>query len=95
MEYCLEHQYLKVHSFDWRGVKKSNNVLGRAFSDTLASSFYRGVFEAKTLKLMKLIRAALIYLSLSIYIEEIKKRKKIKDENNKIIPGMKLDIYIV
>lgn len=73
----LEHKYLKLHDDLWLGkrYKKKKSV---ALEDTLAFSIYRLEFEAKTLRLMKMVRAALIYLSLGIHYEE---QQRMKDDS--------------
>lgn len=87
----LEHKYLKLHENDWPGPPSNNAEVSLALSDTLAFSISRGEFEAKTLKLLKMVRAALIYLSLAIHCEE-RQRAKRRDKNS-IVPGMPLDIW--
>ena len=66
----LEHKYLKLHDSLWSGRHSNDKEIDRALSDTLAFSLYRCDFEAKTLRLLKMARAALIYLSLAIHREE-------------------------
>jgi hypothetical protein len=87
----LEHKYLKLHENDWPGPPSDKAEVSLALSDTLAFSIYRDEFEAKTLRLLKMVRAALIYLSLAIYCEE-RQRAKRRDKNC-IVPGMPLDIW--
>lgn len=90
----LEHKYLKVHDDIWAGEPKELDGL----TDTLAYSIYRSDFEAKTLKLMKMARAALIYMSLTIHKEELQRAKR-RNEERKNITGetiqieMPLDIW--
>lgn len=64
----LEHKYLKVH--DYLVLRPGG------LSDTLAYSIERGDFESKTLKLLKMTRAAIIYLALSIFDEEERSGKR-------------------
>ncbi len=66
----LEHKYLKLHEDLWRGSHLELDDMTRAMTDTLALSVYRYDFETKTLRLLKMVRAALIYLSLAIHQEE-------------------------
>ncbi|HHT9132747.1 MAG TPA: LA2681 family HEPN domain-containing protein [Candidatus Tripitaka californicus] len=87
----LEHKYLKLHENDWSGPPSNNEEVFLALRDTLAFSIYRGEFQAKTLRLLKMIRAALIYLSLAIHCEEQQRAKRREIKNN-IVPGMPLDI---
>ncbi|MBI3468766.1 MAG: hypothetical protein HY000_37660 [Planctomycetes bacterium] len=70
----LEHKYLKLHGDEWSpALEGSRASLGIA--DTLAHSLSRRDFEARTLRILKLARAALIYLSLGVYSEERQRRK--------------------
>jgi hypothetical protein len=57
----VEHKYLKLHLF---GPPSSEAAQALAFS------LDRGDFERRTLRLVQLARAALIYLSMGIYAEE-------------------------
>ncbi len=84
----LEHRYLKVHENLWN-TNKSND--GFMFTDRLSFSITRKELEAKTLRLLKMVRAGLIYLSLTMHIEE---RKKFgPKENADKIPAIELDIW--
>ena len=68
----LEHKYFKLHS---KNLFDSYFLYSVGVTDTLAYSMHRNEFEEKTLKLIKLVRSALIYLSLAIYLEELKHKK--------------------
>ncbi len=87
----LEHKYLKLHLDLWGGPAKAKDPILKALVDTLARSLYREDFVAKTLRLLKLARAALIYLSLAIHGEE-RERAKLRDPNM-IVPPMFLDTW--
>ena len=87
----LEHKYLKLHGDDWRGPSPANDELSRSLSDTLAFSMYRRDFERKTLKLLKLSRAALVYLSLAIHCEEQQRKKK--EDPNSFVMRTPLDVW--
>jgi hypothetical protein len=63
----LEHSYLKVHD---PIVGDSIDCMGDGWKDRLAYSVKREDFEAKALRLMKLARAAIIYLVLGMHREE-------------------------
>jgi hypothetical protein len=65
----LEHKYLKVHDSFW-AIDESYEKIDALFKDTLAYSLTRESLEAKTLRLLKLARAGLIYLSLAVHREE-------------------------
>jgi hypothetical protein len=54
----------------WRGPDAGDDPLFSHSTDTLAASFYRKDFESKALRLLKMARAALIYLALAIHSEE-------------------------
>lgn len=81
----LEHKYLKVHEPDWALAKGDPHR-----TDTLAENIERGTLEAKALRVTKLARAAIIYLTLAIHIEEHLREKARGD--SKII-GIPLDPY--
>ena len=87
----LEHKYLKVHEDLWSGPPSKDDKISRALADTLAFSLYRHNFQEKTLRLMKIARAALLYLSLAIHSEE-QRRAKGKSPESMII-GIPLDIW--
>jgi hypothetical protein len=55
----LEHKYLQLHQ-----------EMVAPGSQSLGYSIYRQDFAARTLRLLKLARAALIYLSLAVWSEE-------------------------
>jgi len=87
----LEHKYLKVHDDLWKRSPENNNRISLVLADTLAFSTYRREFEAKTLRLLKLVRAALIYLSLAINVEEHRRAKERGPDD--IVPRIQLDIW--
>lgn len=64
----LEHKYLKVHEMLFPSA--ANDPSSKLFRDTLAFSVGRSDMEQKTLRVLKLGRAALIYLSLGMHREE-------------------------
>lgn len=85
----LEHRYLKVHDVLF-GPPGRELARSAALADTLACSVPRDDFEAKTLRLLKLARAALIYLSLGMHLEE---RRREKRRNGGLIVPMDLDVW--
>jgi tetratricopeptide (TPR) repeat protein len=87
----LEHRYLKLHGDDWRGPPSDNAQVSLALADTLALSIPRREFEAKSLRLIKMARAALTYLSLAIHGEE--RQRAEKRDPSSIVPGMSLDVW--
>ncbi|MCP4632177.1 MAG: hypothetical protein GY855_04570 [candidate division Zixibacteria bacterium] len=84
----IEHKYLKVHGELWSG---NNDKTSSGIKDTLAYSLYRADFEKQTLNLFRIIRSAIIYLTLSIEIEERIKKTKRKPEE-KIVSNILRDI---
>lgn len=83
----IEHKYLKLHDNLWiQSVDTPSYLI-----DKLAFSMNRYEFEKKTLRLIKLARAALIYLSLAIHCEEKSRAKERNPED--ILPGLPLDIW--
>jgi tetratricopeptide (TPR) repeat protein len=79
-----EHKYLKLHDELWFGPTDEGVAFGGR-ADKLAFSVYRTHFTAKATRLMKMARAALIYLSLSIHAEE-KKREQVRPKKGLILP---------
>lgn len=80
----LEHKYLTITEYEMSDVKElSNGTQMRVYRIT------RDSFLLKTLKLLKLARAAMIYLSLGVHVEERKKTSKAGG----IIAPMPLDIW--
>lgn len=70
----LEHSYLKIH--DILIPHSQREGIDRAWTDRLAYSIQRSEFETKTLRVFKLARAGLIYLSLGMHREERKRAAK-------------------
>jgi len=87
----LEHKYLKLHEDLWPGSPSDNDEASLALADTLAFSICRREFEAKTLRLVKMTRAALIYLSLAIHCEEQRRAKERGPDS--VVPGVPLDVW--
>lgn len=83
----IEHKYLKLHENLW--IKSANTQ--SYLIDKLAFSMNRYEFEKKTLRLIKLARAALIYLSLAIHCEENRRAKERNPDD--IFPGLTLSIW--
>jgi LA2681-like HEPN len=80
----LEHRYLKIH--EMLSPRTGNRIVD-SFADNLAHSILRTDFEAKTLRLLKLSRAALIYLSLGMHQEE---RQRAKERGDAFLMPMDL-----
>ncbi len=71
----LEHKYLKVHEMLAPSLSEKTPADG-LFVDTLSYSISREELERKTFKLLKLSRAALIYLSLGMHNEERRRKTR-------------------
>jgi hypothetical protein len=85
----LEHKYLKLHT----EMHSRTATLGSdsALVDDLATSVCRPEFEAMTLGLFSLIRAAIIYLVLGVHQEE-RLRAKNRPKTTRIAP-VTLDVW--
>ncbi len=71
----LEHKHLKLHMDEWAGPLAFQDTFGKAMEDSLGLSVYRRDFERSAISIMRLVRAALIYLSLGVHSEERHKAK--------------------
>jgi hypothetical protein len=85
----LEHKYLKLHLDMWAGPAVGNSDKGLV--DDLAESVSQRDFEAMTMRLLSLLRAAIIYLSLGVHKEE--RTRATSRPANAVIPPMVLDIW--
>ncbi|MEW8692660.1 MAG: LA2681 family HEPN domain-containing protein [Candidatus Thiodiazotropha endolucinida] len=85
----LEHKYLKVHDWPWIAESYSDSIYD-SLRDSLAYSVARGDLEAKALRLLKLVRAGLIYLSLAVYREEQLREERRGDG---LVMPMELDTW--
>ena len=83
----LEHKYVKVHTDElWNSAASTSRSM---FLDTLAHSLTAGDLRGRTLHLIKLVRSALIYLSLGMHREEERRRAALGADA--FIPPMQLD----
>lgn len=82
----LEHKYLQLH-VDW-----APSTSERLATNELSYSISTQDFEAKTVRLLQLTRAALIYLSLAIHREE-RMRQPSKGNEDKSVVNMALDMW--
>jgi hypothetical protein len=87
----LEHKYLKLHEESWVGSHNSEDRAGGFSMDTLAKSLNRDDFERKTLRVLKLARAGLIYTSLAVHVEERSNAQNRDPEA--VIPAMPMDVW--
>lgn len=81
---CLEHSYLKVHEILIRPADPSD-----LFFDRLAFSVQREDFFRRTLRVLRLARAALIYLSLGMHHEELQRPRS----KNGLVAPMVLGLW--
>jgi hypothetical protein len=84
---CIEHKYLKLHEFG--RPMKAESEAAKALADTLAYSVGRNEFERKTMRMLALTRATLIYLTQVIHLEEDRRREGAKG----LVAPMELDSY--
>jgi hypothetical protein len=79
-----EHRYLKIHEsfFD---LDHKDHPQGLVLTDTLAKSVSRDVFCAKSLRMLRLSRAALIYLCLIVQAEE-ERRSQERSPESSVMP---------
>ena len=82
----LEHKHLKVHDDIWAYDRDSENSY---FTDNLAYHLSLSEITEKSIRIMKLARSALIYLSLAVHREE---QIKGKDDSKFVMP-MTLPIW--
>jgi len=87
----LEHKYLKLHEDMCHGPLEDNDKIFKSLEDTLAHSIYRRSFQKKTLRLLKIARAALVYLSLGVQSEE--QQRASERDPDKVVPGMSMDVW--
>jgi hypothetical protein len=80
----LEHKYVKVHEMSMP-VRGEDDM----FHDTLAYHITRSDLERKTLRLLQLVRSALVYLSLAMHHEE---RRRACTREGLSVP-MPLDVW--
>jgi len=66
----LEHKYLKVHLPEWRGVAPLDDLTVQSLADRLAFSVRRDDFVDKTVRLLQLVRSALLYLACTVHQQE-------------------------
>lgn len=81
----LEHKYLKLHD-----MLVPSAVLPVSLADSLAFSVERQEFERKALRLLKMVRAGLIYLSLAVQAEE---RSRAATREDRLVMPMFLDSW--
>lgn len=84
----LEHRYLKVHDMFFEN-SRERYPDAAPWNDRLAYSVARRDFEARTLRLLKLARAALIYVSLGMHAEEERRDKGVQ----RLVMPMRLDTW--
>ncbi len=86
----LEHKYLKLHELGYPEGGHADPE--EPLADTLAYSINRTAFEKKSLKMLKLARAAIMYLSFAIHREE-RERAVPRTGKGGLVPRLALDHY--
>jgi len=85
----IEHRYVKVHEIEYHITKDLNTF--PYGEDKLAYSVVIDDLEAKTLKLLKLARSAILYLSQAIFVEETHSHRN--SEDRKLTLPINLNVY--
>ena len=86
----LEHKYVKVHAM-MVGAGHSDGVGRGLFFDSLAYSLSLDELERRALRMLKLVRAALIYLALGMHQEE--RRRRAQAGPGPLMASMALDTW--
>jgi tetratricopeptide (TPR) repeat protein len=73
----LEHKYLKVHDDLWSYADRSENAL---FDDQWAFHLSMQELNKKTIRILKMARAGMTYLSLAVHREENIRRSQVPDK---------------
>lgn len=75
----LEHRYLKLSQEQWSGArdraKERRRELWEDLDDNLALLRNRSDFEKKALRMLQIVRAALIYLCMAVHAEEDRRER--------------------
>ncbi len=86
-----EHKYLQVHDDLWPEMD-AFRVPSETLPDDASFSIGRQELNARTLRLMKLARSALIYLAYAVHVEEMRKvAERGSDEKVLNLPARLLD----
>ncbi len=91
IRYHLERHYLKLHDDFYTGLGSDTAWHDRRPQDSLAYSLHRGDFEAKTLRLLKRVRSALMYLSFGVHLEE-RRNDGGSDAGEEHLPAIMLNV---
>ena len=86
----LEHKYVKVHIMGPFN-RSTDSAKPDLFFDTLAHSLSADDLQRRTLHLLKLVRSALIYLSLGMHKEEERRRAEMGPDA--VTPPMPIDAW--
>lgn len=83
----LEHGFLSVHGMDWSGpfADMRYTSIGSFGPDPNLYSVARSDLAAKALRILKLARAALIYIALAMHTEE-RRRTGDREDNGLVMP---------
>jgi len=79
-----EHKYLKLHDAMWCGPDDKVHAFGGR-PDVLAFSVYRSHFADKAIRLLKMTRASLVYLSMAVHSEE-RNRERASPKKGLVFP---------
>lgn len=89
--YNIDRRYLKLHEDFFSGFSADTaSPPDRLLVDTMAMSMKRGEFEARTLRLMKKARSALMYMTFAIHHEENARQSKCRVESE--LPALSLSV---
>lgn len=86
-----EHRYLKLHEFGPPPQLRPGDESLMGLRDTLARSLGRREFESKVLRIFKMARAGLVYLTFAVHVEEYHRSKE-RGSDRKVAP-MLLDTW--
>jgi len=90
MQNRLEHRYLQVHESCAGDAGIAHRRRGKI--EPQRYSVLRDDLESKTLRLLRFSRAALIYLSLAVHLEETLRSKR-KPKGGGLIAQMPIDTW--
>lgn len=92
--HALEHRFMKLHDMLYTQPKESDNPFDQfqfKLKDPKTPSVYLTDFFEDTVQLFRIVRAAFIYLTMTMLVNEDQKGKGTRED--KILPGPILDVY--
>ena len=93
--HALEHRFLKLHDMLYTPPKDSDNPFDQfqaKLKDPKTPSVYQTQFFEDAVQLFRIVKAALMYLTMTMVVSEDQKREE--TDQDKILPGMMLDTYV-